>query len=99
MTEDAQKQYTLPHTITLKEPIVGLTEEAVKSITFTRKPKVKDLEGIPDTLPNVDRSVKILSRVTGIVSAVISEMDPNDFQEANMVLAYFLPKSQGTGTN
>jgi hypothetical protein len=99
MSTNKETTYTIPHTVTLKEAIVGITENPITSITFTRKPKVKDLEGIPDSLSNIDRSAKILSRLTGVVSAVISEMDPVDFQEANKVMAYFLPKSQETGTN
>ena len=89
----------LPHSITLEEPIVIGNSEPITTITITRKPKMKDLENLPDTMSNVDKSVKIVSRVTGLVSAVVSEMSPVDFNKVNEIIAHFLPKSQETGVN
>ncbi len=95
MSEE-KKVPTLPHVVKLEFP-VKIGSEEIDTVTFERRIKSKDLQGIPDNLPGVDRTIKIASRVTGIFQKVFEEMDICDLRKISEVIECFLPNTQPTG--
>lgn len=93
-----EKEYQLPFTLELSEPVRIGNAEPITSITISRKPKVKDLEGISDSLSSFDKSSKMLSRLTGLLPTVISELELSDFIKLDEVIGYFLEDFRETGT-
>lgn len=95
MSEE-KKEFAVPHTITLDFPI-EFGKETINEVTIPRRLKTKDLAGIPDNAPSVDRTIKIASRLTGQVSKIFEELDPVDFRKVSEVIESFLPHFPQTG--
>lgn len=91
------KHFEIPHTVVLDYPITLGKNEEIKEIVFPRRMKVSDMTGISDTLPNIDRIVKMASRITGQFQKVFEEMDAVDIRKISDVIESFLPNSPETG--
>ena len=87
-----------PIVVILKTPVsIGdLTTEAIK---FNRGLKVKDLMKIEPSCYGIDRDVKIISRLTGVLSAVIEDLDYEDWAKCQDILESFLGISPTIGKN
>lgn len=91
-----EKKYEIPHAVKLQFPVTFGKEE-ITEIVIPRRIKAKDLKDIPDTMPSVNSTIKIASRVTGKFQAVFEELDAIDFAEVAEAIKHFLPNTPETG--
>jgi hypothetical protein len=82
--------------ITLKHPVTQ-GEQTVSEVVFTRRPKVGDLKGTSSN-DEVDRSVKLISRLAGLAPSIVSEIDLQDFTELSGVIEGFLSSGPTVGS-
>lgn len=82
-------------TIPLKHPVQH-GNETVAALDFMRRPKAKDLRGLPVNL-GFDELMTVLGRMTSQPPSVINELDLEDLMAAVEVVTDFLPSSLPTG--
>jgi hypothetical protein len=82
-------------TIDLKYPIQQ-GQETITHLEFMRRPKAKDLKGLPVNL-GFDELMTILGRLTGHPPSVLGELDFDDLMVAVEVVTDFLPGGLQTG--
>jgi hypothetical protein len=101
MAEDQKKpeEIQLPHKVELTFPFEYGKDRKVSEIIFTRRLKAKDFRGISVNNITFDDMLKLISKATGEVQAVIDELDTEDMMKCTEVINSFLSAGQRTGAN
>jgi hypothetical protein len=83
-------------TYTLKEPITFGSETVAE--LHVRKPKAKDLRGIPAEHRLVDHQLLLIVRLTGQPDVVIDELSLEDLEGVSSIIDGFTQPGPVTGT-
>lgn len=83
-------------TIKLQEPIQHGAETIHE--LHVRKPKAKDMRGLPIQMTKTDDMLTLLGRVSGRPPSVIDELSLPDMAACMEALTDFLPDSPATGS-
>lgn len=96
---EQEEQYPIPYTHKLKYPIEWgkTTKTMVTEIVFKRRLKVNDLKGLPASDLQVNDMIRLIARCTGNVTALVEELDAEDYIELVQVVQYFLSGGQQNG--
>jgi hypothetical protein len=98
-SEKTEEKYPIPYTHKLKYPVEWgkQSKTIVDEIVFSRRLKVSDLKGLPASNLEVNDMIRLIARCTGNVTALIEELDAEDYIEVVQVVQYFLNGGQTSG--
>jgi len=94
-----EKEFSIPYTYVLQEPIQWDEENPRDKITVQRRLKAKDFKGISATDMKFDHMIGFISKITGEPTAFIEELDAYDMMKLTEVVNSFLPHGLKTGDN
>ncbi|WP_107497431.1 phage tail assembly protein [Thalassobius sp. I31.1] len=78
--------------VTLQYPFTHKGEE-ITELTI-RRPKIRDMQKSSTIKDDMKKAIAMMADLAEIEPAAIGEMDPEDFNEANKVIAGFLGVSE-----
>ena len=86
-------EQVFPKDIDLSYPIeVG--KEIISTITIKRRPVAGDLAGFKSDMPEYDKTLRLVGKVTGYPPPVINELGFDDLSAILEVIKPFLPKQE-----
>jgi hypothetical protein len=92
-----QKKIEFPVVIKLDYPIEWGSDIRTE-ISIRRRLKLKDLRGLSmDTLQTIDGILEIVSKITGEPTALLDELDPDDFGKIGGMMGDFFANGLATG--